>query len=123
MPWVENDASAAQADIAQETADEKVDVRVFICSSAPHVEDCIEILGSSSPNHLLQNVRGVVREGNRSHTSGIRRWDCRSFLKQVLIQVIDDIGAQQPHDFKSSVFSIPTTCEYCHVCVFGVGRN
>ncbi|KAG8755764.1 hypothetical protein FRC14_003681 [Serendipita sp. 396] len=26
-----------------------------------------------------------------------------------------DVGAQQPHNFKSSTFSIPATCEYCHV--------
>lgn len=28
---------------------------------------------------------------------------------------IDDEGAQQPHSFKSSSFSIPTQCGYCKV--------
>lgn len=28
----------------------------------------------------------------------------------------DDEGGSSPHDFKSSSFSIPTTCGYCKVC-------
>lgn len=35
----------------------------------------------------------------------------------------DDIGAQQPHTFKPSTFSIPTTCEYCHGSIWGLSRQ
>ena len=43
---------------------------------------------------------------------------CISIMKRIK----DDIGAQQPHAFKSSAFSIPTTCEYCHVSITQRGK-
>ncbi|KAH7870924.1 uncharacterized protein C8R40DRAFT_1240138 [Lentinula edodes] len=35
----------------------------------------------------------------------------------------DDVGAQQPHNFKSSSFSIPTTCGYCKTSIWGLSKQ
>ena len=35
----------------------------------------------------------------------------------------DDEGGSSPHDFKSSSFSIPTTCGYCKVWTSSVDRS
>ena len=53
--------------------------------------------------------------------------NCRVFFLNVALSMCDmtadrrtpepgDEGAQKPHTFKSSAFSIPTTCAYCKVC-------
>ncbi|KAJ3850213.1 hypothetical protein EV368DRAFT_75273 [Lentinula lateritia] len=42
----------------------------------------------------------------------------------VIVKVIgDDVGAQQPHNFKSSSFSIPTTCGYCKTSIWGLSKQ
>ncbi|KIY68332.1 hypothetical protein CYLTODRAFT_421746 [Cylindrobasidium torrendii FP15055 ss-10] len=35
----------------------------------------------------------------------------------------DDFGAQRPHTFKSSSFSIPTTCGYCKTSIWGLSKQ
>ncbi|KAK0188060.1 hypothetical protein F5146DRAFT_1207876 [Armillaria mellea] len=35
----------------------------------------------------------------------------------------DDLGAQRPHTFKSSSFSIPTTCGYCQTSIWGLSKQ
>ncbi|KAJ3994622.1 hypothetical protein F5050DRAFT_1772912 [Lentinula boryana] len=41
-----------------------------------------------------------------------------------IVNVIgDDVGAQQPHNFKSSSFSIPTTCGYCKTSIWGLSKQ
>ncbi|PBK97599.1 hypothetical protein ARMGADRAFT_1076075 [Armillaria gallica] len=40
-----------------------------------------------------------------------------------LIQGLDDLGAQRPHSFKSSSFSIPTTCGYCQTSIWGLSKQ
>ncbi|KAF5382339.1 hypothetical protein D9757_008459 [Collybiopsis confluens] len=35
----------------------------------------------------------------------------------------DDVGSQQPHSFKSSSFSIPTTCGYCKTSIWGLSKQ
>ncbi|THV03882.1 hypothetical protein K435DRAFT_827005 [Dendrothele bispora CBS 962.96] len=35
----------------------------------------------------------------------------------------EDVGAQQPHSFKSSSFSIPTTCGYCKTSIWGLSKQ
>ncbi|KAI8978808.1 hypothetical protein BD414DRAFT_119172 [Trametes punicea] len=34
-----------------------------------------------------------------------------------------DVGAQNPHSFKSSSFSIPTTCAYCKSSIWGLSKQ
>ncbi|KAG7088275.1 hypothetical protein E1B28_012288 [Marasmius oreades] len=34
-----------------------------------------------------------------------------------------DLGAQQPHSFKSASFSIPTTCGYCKTSIWGISKQ
>ncbi|KAF9267293.1 hypothetical protein L218DRAFT_1060412 [Marasmius fiardii PR-910] len=34
-----------------------------------------------------------------------------------------DLGAQQPHSFKSASFSIPTTCGYCKTSIWGLSKQ
>ncbi|TFK23395.1 hypothetical protein FA15DRAFT_670509 [Coprinopsis marcescibilis] len=34
-----------------------------------------------------------------------------------------DVGSQNPHQFKSSVFSIPTTCGYCKSSIWGLSKQ
>ncbi|KIK57148.1 hypothetical protein GYMLUDRAFT_247116 [Collybiopsis luxurians FD-317 M1] len=41
-----------------------------------------------------------------------------------IVNVIgDDVGAQTPHNFKSSSFSIPTTCGYCKTSIWGLSKQ
>ncbi|KAF9071205.1 hypothetical protein BDP27DRAFT_1401569 [Rhodocollybia butyracea] len=43
---------------------------------------------------------------------------------EIIVNVIgDDVGSQQPHSFKSSSFSIPTTCGYCKTSIWGLSKQ
>ncbi|KAJ7600812.1 hypothetical protein C8J56DRAFT_1074375 [Mycena floridula] len=44
-------------------------------------------------------------------------------IATVLDALGDDIGEQQPHSFKSSSFSIPTTCGYCKTSIWGLSKQ
>uniref|UniRef100_A0A0W0G7Q7 Uncharacterized protein n=1 Tax=Moniliophthora roreri TaxID=221103 RepID=A0A0W0G7Q7_MONRR len=41
-------------------------------------------------------------------------------IDTIVLAIGDDVGAQQPHSFKSSSFSIPTTCGYCKTSIWGL---
>ncbi|KAK7056961.1 Protein BZZ1 [Paramarasmius palmivorus] len=44
-------------------------------------------------------------------------------IDTIVSAVGDDVGAQQPHSFKSSSFSIPTTCGYCKTSIWGLSKQ
>ncbi|KAL0581179.1 Protein BZZ1 [Marasmius crinis-equi] len=44
-------------------------------------------------------------------------------IDTILKAVEGDLGAQQPHTFKSSSFSIPTTCGYCKTSIWGLSKQ
>ena len=51
----------------------------------------------------------------------MKRWavsEFPNFLGKSPERVLGDEGSQSPHNFKSTSFSIPTTCGYCKVCLF-----
>ncbi|SJL07594.1 related to BZZ1-Myo3/5p-Bee1p-Vrp1p actin assembly complex component [Armillaria ostoyae] len=44
-------------------------------------------------------------------------------IEAISAAVGDDLGAQRPHSFKSSSFSIPTTCGYCQTSIWGLSKQ
>lgn len=44
-------------------------------------------------------------------------------IETILSALGDDVGGQQPHTFKSSSFSIPTTCGYCKASIWGLSKQ
>ncbi|KAI3616200.1 hypothetical protein WG66_014005 [Moniliophthora roreri] len=44
-------------------------------------------------------------------------------IDTIVLAIGDDVGAQQPHSFKSSSFSIPTTCGYCKTSIWGLSKQ
>ncbi|KAK7469363.1 Protein BZZ1 [Stygiomarasmius scandens] len=44
-------------------------------------------------------------------------------IDTIVSAIGDDVGAQQPHSFKSSSFSIPTTCGYCKTSIWGLSKQ
>ncbi|KAK0221763.1 hypothetical protein IW262DRAFT_1375858 [Armillaria fumosa] len=44
-------------------------------------------------------------------------------IEVISAAVGDDLGAQRPHTFKSSSFSIPTTCGYCQTSIWGLSKQ
>ncbi|KAJ8080417.1 Protein BZZ1 [Marasmius tenuissimus] len=44
-------------------------------------------------------------------------------IDTIMKAVEGDLGAQQPHSFKSSSFSIPTTCGYCKTSIWGLSKQ
>ncbi len=50
---------------------------------------------------------------------GLLEWACHdswSLTDNIAcVMCTDEQGAQQPHDFKSTSFTIPTPCDYCKV--------
>ncbi|KAK7048535.1 hypothetical protein R3P38DRAFT_1868987 [Favolaschia claudopus] len=44
-------------------------------------------------------------------------------MEVILAAIGDDEGEQQPHSFKSSSFSIPTTCGYCKTAIWGLSKQ
>ncbi|KAK0227303.1 hypothetical protein EDD85DRAFT_923263 [Armillaria nabsnona] len=44
-------------------------------------------------------------------------------IEVISAAVRDDLGAQRLHSFKSSSFSIPTTCGYCQTSIWGLSKQ
>jgi len=44
-------------------------------------------------------------------------------IDTIVAAIGDDEGAQQPHSFKSSSFSIPTQCGYCKTSIWGLSKQ
>ncbi|KAF5330266.1 hypothetical protein D9758_014458 [Tetrapyrgos nigripes] len=44
-------------------------------------------------------------------------------IDTIVATIGDDVGGQQPHSFKSSSFSIPTTCGYCKTSIWGLSKQ
>ncbi|KAF8526758.1 hypothetical protein JB92DRAFT_3087230 [Gautieria morchelliformis] len=44
-------------------------------------------------------------------------------IEVILMALGDDQGAQRPHSFKSSSFSIPTPCGYCKTSIWGLTKQ
>jgi len=44
-------------------------------------------------------------------------------VETIVSAIGDDAGAQRPHSFKSSSFSIPGQCEYCKTSIWGLSKQ
>lgn len=64
---------------------------------------------------FFSTSKGIVETEIQTISAALGGELRRLIFGMKLIRTIDDEGAQQPHSFKSSSFSIPTQCGYCKV--------
>lgn len=77
-----------------------------------------ELPGDITSVDVFCYVRAYLECRNRHYCCRYRRWVSLQSLYGFNKSFVDDEGAQQPHSFKSSSFSIPTQCGYCKVLFF-----
>ncbi|KAJ4481967.1 hypothetical protein J3R30DRAFT_3455533 [Lentinula aciculospora] len=78
-------------------------------------------------DHSLGNVEDISDKYLETDHSMIffRTSECilNTEIDTIVKVIGDDVGAQQPHNFKSSSFSIPTTCGYCKTSIWGLSKQ
>ncbi|KAI9061334.1 hypothetical protein FKP32DRAFT_948969 [Trametes sanguinea] len=72
------------------------------------------------PNEVLDNYLDARHEFTFYATSGVV---LSTESETIAAALQGDEGAQSPHTFKSSSFSIPTTCAYCKSSIWGLSKQ
>ncbi|OSD07541.1 hypothetical protein PYCCODRAFT_1430796 [Trametes coccinea BRFM310] len=72
------------------------------------------------PNEVLDNYLDARHESTFYATSGVV---LTTESETIAAALQGDEGAQSPHTFKSSSFSIPTTCAYCKSSIWGLSKQ
>ncbi|KAJ3754491.1 hypothetical protein EV360DRAFT_96576 [Lentinula raphanica] len=70
-------------------------------------------------DHSLGNVEDISDVGLFPYPTTI----CSASDRMTSPPLPEDVGVQQPHNFKSSSFSIPTTCGYCKTSIWGLSKQ
>ncbi|KAJ3715511.1 hypothetical protein C8R42DRAFT_681074 [Lentinula raphanica] len=78
-------------------------------------------------DHSLGNVEDISDKYlETDHSMALYRTsECvlNAEIETIVGVIGEDVGVQQPHNFKSSSFSIPTTCGYCKTSIWGLSKQ
>ncbi|KAJ3842787.1 hypothetical protein F5878DRAFT_606658 [Lentinula raphanica] len=78
-------------------------------------------------DHSLGNVEDISDKYlETDHSMALYRTsECvlNAEIETIVSAIGEDVGVQQPHNFKSSSFSIPTTCGYCKTSIWGLSKQ
>ncbi|KAG8214726.1 hypothetical protein J3R82DRAFT_9814 [Butyriboletus roseoflavus] len=90
------------------------------------VEKYTNLIASYSADNTLGNIDDAVN-GYLDAQHQVAFFATSEVILHTEIDIIaaalgDDEGGSSPHDFKSSSFSIPTTCGYCKTSIWGLSK-
>ncbi|KAF8558331.1 hypothetical protein OG21DRAFT_1475027 [Imleria badia] len=90
------------------------------------VEKYSNLIASYSADNTLGNiddaVNGYLDTQHQVTFSATSELVFRTEIDTIAAALGDDEGGSSPHDFKSSSFSIPTTCGYCKTSIWGLNK-
>jgi hypothetical protein len=102
------------------------ELTVLIESKRRESEQFSKLLVAYTNDHSLGNVDEISNDYLEANQQAVFYATSECILKAEIDTIVaalgDDEGAQQPHSFKSSSFSIPTQCGYCKSSIWGLSK-
>ncbi|KAH7913976.1 hypothetical protein BJ138DRAFT_1058030 [Hygrophoropsis aurantiaca] len=94
-------------------------------SKRSEVDNLANLLSTdhADATYTLENVNALLDTKNQTVFYETSECVLHSEIEIISAALGDDVGGQNPHTFKSSSFSIPTSCGYCKSSIWGLSKQ
>lgn len=103
------------------------EVDAVVDAKRREAEKLKNLVSAYTAEHSLGNIDDISDNYLEAYHQFIFFSTSQTILKAevdtIIAAVGNDTGAQQPHTFKSSSFSIPTQCGYCKASIWGLSKQ